>query len=129
MGRGYSTDLRERVVAFVNSGHSRRSAARHFAVSDSFAIKLMQQWEKTGSVEPAVQGRPPGGGRLGGCLDYLIEQVKAEPDITMPELAERLAADRSVTAHPASLSKLLCKAGYTYKKTADGERARARRHP
>ena len=40
MGRSYSLDLRVRVVRFVEAGHSRRAAARHFGVSDSFAIKL-----------------------------------------------------------------------------------------
>ena len=126
MGRSYSTDLRERVVAFVNAGHSRRQAARHFGVSDSFAVKLMKHWEETGSVEPFVQGRPPGSGRLVSCLGYLIERIGREPDITMPELAAVVKAECGVTAHPASLSKLLCRAGYTYNKTADGQRVHAR---
>ena len=43
MTRSYSLDLRVRVAAFVEAGHSRRAAARHFRVSDSFAIKLMQR--------------------------------------------------------------------------------------
>ena len=52
--------------------------------------------------------------------DFLIGVVKAEPDITMPELAERLVAKRGVTAAPAILSRFLCKHGFTYKKIADG---------
>jgi transposase len=44
----------------------------------------------------------------------------------MPELAERLLAQRGVGAHPASLSRLLCQAGFTYKKTADGGGVRTR---
>jgi transposase len=43
MTQGYSLDLRVRVVAFVEAGHSCRAAARHFGVSDSFAIKLLQR--------------------------------------------------------------------------------------
>ncbi len=35
MGYGYSLDLRERVAAFVEAGHSRRAAALHFGVSES----------------------------------------------------------------------------------------------
>jgi transposase len=31
------------VVAFVEAGHSCRAAARHFGVSDSCAIKLLQR--------------------------------------------------------------------------------------
>ena len=129
MGKSYSNDQRERVVSFVEGGHSRQAAARHFDVSVSFVVKLMHRWEDTGSVAPRVQGRRPGGGRLSNCLDDVIDLVKAEPDITMPELAVAVEAWCGVTAHPASLSKLLCKAGYTYKKTADGKRVRTSRDP
>ena len=49
----YSLDLRVRVVSFVEAGHSRRPPARHFRVSDSFAIKLMQRQRQSGSPAPA----------------------------------------------------------------------------
>jgi transposase len=49
-------------------------------------------------------------------LDYLIAVVEAQPDITMPELAAQLHAERGMTAAVASLSKLLCRAGFSYKK-------------
>lgn len=129
MGASYSSDLRDRVVALVDGGQSRRAAARRFAVSESFAVKLVQRRAATGSTAPARQGRPPGSGRLSACLDFLIARVEAKPDISMPELAAVLAAERGVTAHPASLSRLLCRAGYTYKKIAAGGRMRPRRHP
>jgi transposase len=63
---------------------------------------------------------------LADHLDYLVGVVESTPDITMPELAARLLADRSVVAANASLSKLLCRAGFTYKKTADGIGMRTR---
>jgi len=118
MGLSYSTDLRERIVGFVEAGGSRRHAARHFGVSESCAVKLLQRWQATGSTAPARQGRPPGGGRLAAVGDFLISRVKARPDITMPELAVELEKARGIKAHPASLSKLLCKAGFTYKKNS-----------
>ncbi len=129
MGLSYSTDLRDRVVGFVETGHSRRHAARHFGVSESCALRLLQRWRSTGSTAPARQGRPPGGGKLAAVLDFLISRVEAKPDITMPELAGVLERVRGVKAHPASVSKVLCKAGLTYKKTADGVGVRTRRHP
>ena len=127
MGKGYSLDLRERIVAQVAAGGSRRGAARHFGVSDSCAVKLLARVGLTGSVEPARQGRPPGGGKLAAHRDFLIDQVNAKPDITMPELAARLEAERGVSAHPASLSRALCGWGFTFKKNSDGFGARARR--
>ena len=62
MGKPYSIDLRDRVQAEVKSGQSRRAAARRYDVSASFAVKLADRVSRTGSAEPARQGRPPGGG-------------------------------------------------------------------
>ena len=64
MGRSYFLDLRSRVVAFVDGGHSRRAAARHFGASESFAITLMRRMARSGSPAPGRQGRAPGYGRL-----------------------------------------------------------------
>ena len=128
MTHSYSLDLRVRVVSFVEAGHSCRAAARHFAVSDSFAIKLMQRQRQSGSPAPARQGRPRGTGKLAPYEAFLVQIVEAQPDITMPDLAARLLEAHGVAAAPASLSRLLCRCGFTYKKTADGGGVRTRRH-
>jgi transposase len=127
MGVCRSDDLRDRVVAAVAGGSSRRAAAERFSVSASSAIRWAERAASEGSPAPRKQGRPAGKGPLVEHLDYLIGVVEAKPDITMPELAARLAAERGVKAAWASLSKLLCRAGYTYKKTADGVGMRTRR--
>ena len=126
MGKPYSIDLRERVQAEVASGQSRHSAARRYDVSASFAVKLAARVSRTGSVEPARQGRPPGGGKLAPHLGVLLEWVEARSDITMPELAAKLQAERGVTVHPASLSRVLLKAGLSFKKNTAGDGGRAR---
>lgn len=129
MGKSYSSDLRDRVAGFVEAGHSRREAGRHFGVSASFAVKLEARRRATGSVDPAPQGRPPGGGKLAPHMTFLIGRVTKKPDITMPELAAVLLEARGVEASPASLSRVLCKAGFTYKKSPDGLGVRTRRRP
>ena len=126
MGKPYSIDLRERVQAAVERGQSRRAAARHYDVSASFAVKLVDRISRTGSAEPARQGRPPGGGKLAPYVEALLKWVGAEPDLTMPELAARLKAEKAVTAHPASLSRVLLKAGLSFKKNTAGLGGRAR---
>ena len=72
MGKNYSPDLRERIVARVAAGGSWRGAARQFGVSDSCAVKLLARVGRTGSAAPARQGRPPGGGKLAAYRDFLI---------------------------------------------------------
>lgn len=127
MAQSYSFDLRVRVAGFVEAGHSCRAAARHFSLSDSFAIKLMQRQRQAGSPAPARQGRPCGTGKLAPYERFLIEAVEKRPDITMPDLAARLWEEHGVSAAPATLSRLLCRRGFTYKKTADGRGVRTRR--
>ena len=49
-----------------------------------------------------------------------------QPDATLPEPAAILKAEHGVVVYPGHLSKVLCKAGFTYKKTllaAEQERA------
>lgn len=127
MGRSYSVDLRARVVSFVEAGQSRRAAAVRLGTGESFAIRVMKRFATSGSLEPAKQGRPAGGGKLAPHKAFLIETVETTPDITMPQLCERLVAAHNVTVDPAALSRFLCRQGYTYKKSLDGGGARTRR--
>jgi transposase len=120
----YSQDIRRRVTEAVASGMACRAAAERFAVGVSTAIRWAQQERVPTTRRP---GRPAGRGRLSDEISFLIAAVEATPDITMPELAERLLAERGVTAHPSSLSRLLCRAGFSYKKSPDGRGARAPR--
>lgn len=123
MPKAYSLDLRERVVSFVEAGHSCHAAAAHFGVSVSFVVKLMQAWRTRGSLAPK-----PAGGRRHSKLEpygaFLLGRVSEKDDITMPELAAELAAATGVQADPASLSRWLIRAGYRFKKNAAGQRTR-----
>lgn len=125
MGRGYSSDLRVRIYGEIEQGGSRRAAARRFGVSASTSIRLAQRMAATGSLEPARQGRPPGGGKLAPHAEVLTGWVDKQGDITMPELAAKLKAERGVTVHPASLSRFLIAHGYSVKKNTAGKRGRS----
>jgi transposase len=128
MPKAYSRDLRERVVRFVEEGHSRHGAAAHFKVSVSFVVKLMRAFRATGSLAPK-----PSGGRRHAKLEphrsFLLAAVAERPDITMVELAAALAMASGETAAPATLSRWLTRAGYRFKKNSAGQRARSARCP
>lgn len=126
MGKGLSSDLRIRVYGEIAQGGSRRAAARRFGVSAATSVRLAQQMAATGSLEPSRQGRPPGGGKLADFAALLVGWVEAQGNITMPELAARLKAERGVTVHPASLSRFLIGQGFSVKKNAAGHRVRSR---
>lgn len=126
MGKPLSQDLRSRIRAFVDAGHTRRAAARHFAVSPSAVIKLMALVRATGSVHPLRQGRPKGSGKFAPFSGFLKERVEAVPDMTMPELAEALQEAHGISGAPAALSRFLIREGYSFKKNAGRDRAPAR---
>lgn len=127
MGKPISNDMRVRMVRGIEGGSSRQATAARFEVAPSTAVRLWARYEETGSIEPARMGRPQGSGKLGPHEDFLINHVRRRPDITMPELAALLEAERGVKADPSNISKLLCRAGFTYKKNASGVGTRASR--
>ena len=57
MGKPYSIDLRERVVAAVlTGGLSRHRAAAQFGVAVSTVVNWVQRYQDTGSVAPRQMG-------------------------------------------------------------------------
>ena len=126
MGKSSSADLRVRIVGEIERGQSCRAAALRFGVAPSTAIRLAQRKAQTGSLAPAKQGRPAGSGRLAAHMDVLTGWVEEQGDITLPELAARLWAERGVKVDTSWLSRVLRGAGFTVKKNSAGERNRSR---
>ena len=116
MGKSLSLDIRERVVALVEDGFSCREAARRLRISASSAVRIMQRKRRTGGVKAAPQGRPRQS-KLDAVSGWLKSRVEAEPDISMPELAEMLRQEHHLSATPAMLSRyLIHRLSFTYKK-------------
>jgi transposase len=114
MARAHSQDLRERIVRAVEAGSSRRAAAAQFAVSESCAIKLMQRWERTGSVAPAaIGGKKPYA--LAGHVDLVRALIAAQPDATIDELRAQLAS-QGIAVGRSSIDRFLKALNLTHKK-------------
>ena len=67
------------------------AAGRRFGVSPSCAIKLVRRWRETGCYGPGQVGGQKKR-KLAGHEDWLHEVMTSQPDITLGELRERLAA-------------------------------------
>ena len=95
--KAYSQDLRERVIAAVEAGQqSQPEIAKTFGVSESTIDKWVKRWRDTGSVAAL----PFAGGRqrtLKGVTTVIRAEVKQQPDVTLDELCERVAAQTGVT--------------------------------
>jgi transposase len=125
MGRPYSDDLRERIVASVEGGSSRRGAAEVFGVSPSCAVKLLQRWHRTGSVRPAPLGAPKRS-KLDPVADWLLALVKAEPDLTLEEIRTRLRQAHDLSASIGLIWTFFDRHDISFKKNAARQRAGAR---
>lgn len=117
MGKAHSADLRVRVYDAIAEGDTRRGAARRFGVGAATAIRLAKRQAQTGSLAPARQGRPAGSGKRSAYCNILIAWVKADGDVTLPKLAERLVVEHGIAARPTSLSRLLRALASPLKKT------------
>jgi transposase len=118
MPGAYSADLRERVVATVNSGSSRRGASAVFKVSVSTAIRWVQRFKETGSW----QAKPTGGDQRSQAIeahrDWLLALAASEPDLTLMEIRGRLAADKTFAASISTLWRFFDRHGISFKKNA-----------
>ena len=56
MGRPYSFDLRERVVAAMAAGMSGQRAAQHFSIGKSSALRWARRARETGSPKAKPMG-------------------------------------------------------------------------
>ena len=120
MAKPLDKDLRARIVAAVEGGMSCRAAAARFDVSESAAIKLMQRYRATGSIEPGQMGghKPR---KLEAWREWLMQRLAEKPDITSRELAGELL-ERGMTVSHVSVWNLFQREDQTHKK----KRARLR---
>lgn len=91
MGKPYSIDLRERVVAAVlTGGLSCNRAARQFGVGISTAINWVARLRETGSVAPGKMGGHKPKTISGKHRLWLLQRIK-DGDFTLRGLAGELA--------------------------------------
>jgi putative transposase len=90
MGKPYSVDLRERVLAAVErEGMSRRAAAARFGVSYSAAIAWVKRHRETGSLKPGQMGGHKPRTISGAHRDWLVARCR-EKDFTLRGLVAEL---------------------------------------
>ena len=115
MGKPYSMDLRERVIAAVEDGMSTRQAAARFSIGIATAGAWTRLKRATGAVRPAKQGKPKGS-VLDAHADFILGALKEQPDLTLDEMVERLVAERDVKVVRTAVWKFLDRHDMTHKK-------------
>ena len=105
MGKPYSDDLRERVVAAIEAGHTRVKVAELYNMALSTVGGFIKRKRETGSVSPD---------KFGGYKTFSLEPhaalvkelVAEQPDSTLAELQVRLAKER-VKVSQSGISRFL----------------------
>jgi transposase len=125
MGKPYSDDLRERVVAAIEAGHTREEVAELYNMALSTVGGFIRRKRETGSVSPD---------KFGGYKTFALEPhtdmvkelVAEQPDSTLAELKTRLA-DKNVEVSQSGISRFLHHINLTFKKKYTRSRARSAR--
>lgn len=115
MARALGEDLRSRVLKATKDGVSARQSAARFGVGVSSAIRWVAR-AKLGETTPRPQGRRRGS-RLDGHADFIVGMIEDRKDITLNEMVDRLAAERSMRIGRSALSDWLRRHGWTFKKS------------
>jgi transposase len=130
MPRSYSADMRQRVIARVESGGSRREAAEHYDVSASTAVIWVKCFRETGRCA----AKPRGGSTspLEKHGEFLLALVEEQADLTLDEVV-RTMRKRRIAGSRTAVWRFFQRHQISFKKSlraAEQERAdvaRARR--
>ena len=125
MGKPLSLDLRERAVADVEGGLSRRQAAARFKVSPASVVRWCQR-KATGSLAPAAQGGDRKSHRIEAHADFILAEIAAAPDVTLEELRVKLIDAHDARFGLTTIWRFFDRRGITYKKSGACRRATAR---
>jgi transposase len=125
MGKPYSMDLRERVIAAVETGGmSCNRAAKQFGIGVSTAINWVQRLRQTGSVKPGKMGGHKPKALSGEYRLWLLERIKGGGDFTLRGLVDELG-ERGLKVDYRSVWEFVHAEKLSFKKKRGGWRARA----
>ncbi len=125
MGKPHPMELRERIVAFVDEGHSHRAAARHYRVSPKFANDMIKLRRETGGLAPERQGNLGRTGKLRGLEGWVRGRLAEQGDLTLDELCLELDREHDVRVHRSAVGRWLHRLGLSHKKNPARRRATA----
>ena len=91
MPSALSVDLRERVIAAIETGTSRRQAAKRFGVGAASAIRWHDHFRQQGRIAPKLSGGDHGAPAIEAHADRILALCEAHPHIVLRELRDALA--------------------------------------
>ena len=129
MAGALSQDLRLRVIAAVDGGMSRNSAAARFGVAVSTAVRWLRAWHEHHRRTALPVGGDKRSHRIEAFGAVILAAIEAQKDITLAELAELLHRDHGASFAISTIWRFLDRHAVTFKKNGTRQRAGAARRP
>ena len=115
--KAYSVDLRERVVASVESGECNiPAAARRYKVSEPSIERWLARKRRTGTCAPLPYAGGPSR-KLVTAEAVIRAAVKAQPDATLQELCEVVEKETKIKSNSSMLYRELVRLKLPRKKS------------
>ena len=127
MAAALSPDLRSRVIAAVDSGATRHAVAERFGVGVATAIRWVRAWRDEGRSTALPMGGDMRSHRIEAFGEVILAAIKAQKDITLAELADRLHHDHGASFAISTIWRFLDRHNLTFKKNGTRQRAGAAR--
>ena len=124
MSKGYSIDLRERVLQALDEGLSKSAAHRLFHISRSTVDHWLALREQTGSLAPRAVRSTRTRQLQGAAFE---EFVRAQSHATLGEMSQAWQQQTGVSLTAMSFSRALRRLGWSRKKRVGVTRSATKR--
>jgi transposase len=115
MGKPLSEDLRKRIVAKRDEGHTTAEVSRIFGVSMRSVDRFCARMRAQGNLIHDKLGKPSGL-RLDAHQEEISDWIAKEPGLTLEEIAARCETQFGLSIHHTTVMRALAKWGFRYKK-------------
>ena len=130
MPEPYSNDLRRKFFEVYDRGDgSLKELAKRFRVSESWAKKLSGRRSKTGQIEIRQWRHGPQSRVTAAVRDWIREQIRKQPDLTLQELQQRLEQGQRLRLSLGWIWVLLRQLGLRLKKNRSTLRSKTANKP
>jgi len=128
MARPYANDLRRKFLQAYEQGKGTLGElAEQFGVSEGWAKKISATRTRTGQIERPPWRRGPVSRVTVGLQDWMREQIRKQPDLTLRELQEQLQDVKGVGLSVGRLWLALRQMGLRLKKSHSTPKNKTRR--
>jgi transposase len=120
--KGYSKDLRQKIVDAVRRGMSKAQAARAFGVGISTVKRYATKAQRGEPLEPGkAPGKPP---KMDERVRKLLEEdLKERPFVTLRERCDYVEAISGVSVSRSTMCRAIARIGSTRKKGDEAPRS------